>query len=197
MPAYASVTSRPQAPYRLFPGCSWTVFNKNCTSTHGTRTGPVRRRANFASPYGARGVLMHAWQVYGPSAGLEIIKTHEQPERGSSYLYLSASLPFATLVGLARAPYGSRRIWTILKIPVWGPHDARTTNARGPCGVMRIIRSNHKYTVTSSRTGPVAWLWPREQHHVKFLWALHSASRARNRTGAKIVWSPWLDVTEA
>ena len=28
----------------LFPGCSRVVLNKNCTSTHGARTGPVRRR---------------------------------------------------------------------------------------------------------------------------------------------------------
>ena len=41
-------------------GCSRAVLNKNRTSTHGARTAPVRRRTNFASPYGARRVLMHA-----------------------------------------------------------------------------------------------------------------------------------------
>ena len=41
-------------------GCSRAVLNKNRTSTHGCRTGLVRRRTNFAFPYGARRVLMHA-----------------------------------------------------------------------------------------------------------------------------------------
>ena len=54
------VTSHSRAPYGLFPGCSRAVLNKNRTSTHGARTGPVWRRTNFASPYGARRVLMHA-----------------------------------------------------------------------------------------------------------------------------------------
>ena len=57
---YASVTSHSRAPYGLFPGCSQAVLNKNRTSTHGARTGPVRRRTNFAFPYEARRVLMHA-----------------------------------------------------------------------------------------------------------------------------------------
>ena len=56
----ASVTSHSRAPYGLFPGCSRAVLNKNRTSTHGARTGPVRRRTSFASPYGARRVSMHA-----------------------------------------------------------------------------------------------------------------------------------------
>ena len=51
-----------QSHHTLGPrmGCSRAVLNKNRTSTHGARTGPVRRRTNFAFPYGARRVLMHA-----------------------------------------------------------------------------------------------------------------------------------------
>ena len=41
-------------------GCSRAVLNKNRTSTHGARTGPVWRRTNFAYPYGVHRVLMHA-----------------------------------------------------------------------------------------------------------------------------------------
>ena len=41
-------------------GCSRAVLNKNRTSTHGAHTGPLRRRTDFASPYGARRVLMYA-----------------------------------------------------------------------------------------------------------------------------------------
>ena len=49
----------------------------------------------------------------------------------------------------------------------------------------------------SSRTGPVAWCDQENSIGVKFLPALHSALRARNRTGAIIIRGPWLDVTEA
>ena len=48
----APVTSHSRAPCRLFPGCSRAVLNKNRTSTHGASAGPVRRRTNFALPYG-------------------------------------------------------------------------------------------------------------------------------------------------
>ena len=95
-------------------GCSQAVLNKNRTSTHGARTGPVRRRTNFAFPYGAR-----------------------------------------------------------------------TIPARGTRGVMRIIQPNHQYTAVSSRTGPLAWCDHENSTDVKFLRALHSALRARNRTGDK------------
>ena len=94
-------------------------------------------------------------------------------------------MPYGTLASPAKAPYGSRRIWKILKIPVRGPHDARTGHTRGPCGVLWIIQSNHKCTVVSSRTGPLAWCDHENSTSVKFLRALHSALWARNRTGAK------------
>ena len=56
----APVTSHSRAPYGLFMGCSWAVLNKNRTSTHGARTGPVRRLTNFVSRYGGRRVIMRA-----------------------------------------------------------------------------------------------------------------------------------------
>ena len=36
-----------------------------------------------------------------------------------------------------------------------GPYDAQTCIARGPCGALRVIRSNRKCTAVSSRTWPV------------------------------------------
>ena len=95
---------------------------------------------------------------------------------------VSVRAPNGTLVGLARAPYGSRRKWKTLKIPVRGAHKG---TVRGTRGVMRIIQPNHKYTAVSSRTGPVAWCDHENSTEVKFLRALHSALRARNRTGDK------------
>ena len=66
-----------------------------------------------------------------------------------------------------------------------GPYDARTGIARGTHGVLRIIQPNHNYTAVSSRTEPVAWCDHENSTDVKFLRPLHSALRARNRTGDK------------
>ena len=63
--------------------------------------------------------------------------------------------------------------------------DARTGIARGTLGVLRIIQPNRNYADVSSRTGPVAWCEHGNSNDVKFLRALHSALRARNRTGDK------------
>ena len=63
--SHASDTSCPQALY-VFSGSSLAAFNKNRTSTHGTRTGPVQHLTNFASLYRARRVLMHALWIYRP-----------------------------------------------------------------------------------------------------------------------------------
>ena len=67
-----------------------------------------------------------------------------------------------------------------------GPVRRRYVNQTGPYGVLRIIRSTHKCTTVSSRTGPVAWCHHENSTGVKFLRARHSALRARCRTGAKI-----------
>ena len=84
-----------------------------------------------------------------------------------------------------RVPHGPRRVWKTLKISVRGPYDARTGPARGTHVVLRIIRPNHNCRVVSNRTGPVAYCDHENSTDVKFLWALHSALRARNRTGDK------------
>ena len=99
-------------------------------------------------------------------------------------------VPYGTLAGPARALYGSHRIWKTLKILVWGLYDACTGITRGPCGVLRIILSNHKCTAVSSHTGPVAWCDNENSTGVKFLWALHLALWARNCTGAKNCTGP-------
>ena len=41
-------------------------WKQNHTSTHGARTGPMRRRTNFGSPYGARRVLSMHYKFMGP-----------------------------------------------------------------------------------------------------------------------------------
>ena len=61
----------------------------------------------------------------------------------------------------------------------------RTGIARGTRGVVRIIQPNPKYAAVSSRTGPVAWCDHGNSTDKKFLRVLHSALRARNRTGEK------------
>ena len=99
--------------------------------------------------------------------------------------YISVRAPFGTLAGHARAPYGFRGIWKTLKIPVRGPYVAHTGIARGTRGFLRIIQPNRKYADAASRTGPVAWCDHGNSTNVKFLRALHSALRARNRTGDK------------
>ena len=94
---------------------------------------------------------------------------------------------FGSRTAPIRVPHGPRRIWKILEIPVRSPSDTRTSIARGPCGVLRIIRSDHKCTAVSSRTVSVAWCDHENSTSVKFLRALHSALWARNRMSAKIV----------
>ena len=56
-----------------------------------------------------------------------------------------------------------------------------------PCGARTTpARASHGVSV-KSRTSPVAWCDHENNTDVKFLLALHSALRPRNRTGAKIV----------
>ena len=191
-------------------GCSRAVLNKNRTSTHGARTGPVWRRTNFASPYGARRFLMHALQAYGPRTGFDIVtspwtaregtvrgpcrpRTAKYDDRARFLPIVVVSIPLRVRRGAvrhpckshARVPYRSRRIWRTLKIPVRGPYDARRGIARGTFGVLWIIQPNHKYVDVSSRTGPVARCDHGNSTDAKFLRGLHLALRARNRTGDK------------
>ena len=65
----------------------------------------------------------------------------------------------------------------------------------GPYGVPRIIRSNHKFTTASNRTGPLTWCDYDNSTGVKFIRALHSALPVVRVL--KIARGPWLDVTEA
>ena len=205
---YAPVKSHTRAPYGLLPGYSRAVLNKNRTSTHGACTGPVRRRTNCASPYGAHRVLIHRtyfdilnspWTAHAGPYGPRTAKYGARAEFCQFWLYqfpyASIRLSYGAFAGPARAPYGSRRIWKTLKIPLRGPYDARAGIARDARGVMRIIRQNHKCTAAPSSTGPVAWCDHENSADVKFLRARHLALRARNRTD--IVRGPWLDVTEA
>ena len=95
--------------------------------------------------------------------------------------YVSARVPCDTLAGPTRAPYGSRRIWKTLKIPLRGPYGHRT----GHPWSLANHWPNHKCTAVSSRAGPVAWCDHENSTDVKILRPLHSALRAKNRTGDK------------
>ena len=78
------------------------------------------------------------------------------------------------------------------------PNDACMGLARGPCGVLRSIRSNHKcmYSLVKPYGAHDAWCEHENSTGVKFLRVLHSVLRARNRANVKIVRGPWLDVTD-
>ena len=112
-------------------GCPRAVLNKNRTSIHGARTGPERRRTNFASPYVARRILMYALQAYGPRTGFEILNS-----------------PWKARAGTVRGPYGPRTakydaragFLSILVVSI--PLRVRKGAVRHPCG---------------SRTGPVGY----------------------------------------
>ena len=185
-------------PVRAVPGIFWRKIVRPLT-------GPT---TDFASPYGTRRVLMHAFlslrapcgfrdckqpvnSPYGDRKG-PVLAPYGQIRRpcGIFAIYgwvnslTLGQFPYGTLAGHARAPYGSRRVWKTL-IPVRGPYEARIGIARGSLGVLRIIQPNHKYTTVSSRAGPVAWCDHENSTDVKFLRPLHSALRARNRTSDK------------
>ena len=66
------------------------------TSTHGARTGPMRHRTNFASPYGARRVLMQALNIVNSSYGPRTAK------------YAPLSIPLRAHKAAVRHPCGSR-----------------------------------------------------------------------------------------
>ena len=96
------------------------VLNKNCTSTHGARTGPVQRRTNFTSPCTARRFLMLALQVNGPRTGLDIVNSpcgdHKGPIRARAVKHdapagflpiMLVSIPLGVRKGAVRHPCGS------------------------------------------------------------------------------------------
>ena len=123
---FASVTSHSRAQLESARMASRDVLKENRTSTHGARMGPVRRRTNFASLYGARRVLMHALYAYGPRTGLEIVNS-----------------PWTAPAGPTRGPYGPR-MGVCATGPVrefcqfWlghFPYGARTMPVRAPHGV--------------------------------------------------------------
>ena len=92
--------------------------------------------------------------------------------------------PCGSRTGPVRVPWDMKNIEDSRASPV----SARARGGGGgggTRGVLRIIQPNHKYADVSSRTGPVAWCDHGNSTDVKFLRALHSALRARNRAGDK------------
>ena len=104
--------------------------------------------------------------------------------------WVSARVSLWVPRGLRMGPVGYEKHWRF-------PCGAHTVPVWGTCGVLRIIRPNHKCTAVSSCTGPVAWCDHENSTEVKILRALHSALLAKNRTGDENRTGPWLDVTEA
>ena len=100
---------------------------------------------------------------------------------------LVVSILLRSRKGAVRHACGSRTGPVRIRQDMKNIWDSRAGPVRRPCVVLRIIRSNHKCTAVSSRTGPVAWCDHENSTGVKFRRALHSPLRARNRTGAKIV----------
>ena len=152
------------------------------------RTGPVEfycMHYKLTDPYGF-------WDCEQPVRGPYGPRTTKYDARTGFLPIMVVSIPLRVRKGAVRhpcgsrtGPYGSRRIWKILKIPVRGPYDARTGIAWGTRGILRIIQPNHKCADVSSRTGPVAWCDHGNSTDVTFVRALHLALRARNRTGDK------------
>ena len=56
-------------------GCSWAVQRLFWTKIVLSRKGPVRRRADFVFPYGARKDLMHALSTKGPLSHISVQAT--------------------------------------------------------------------------------------------------------------------------
>ena len=109
------------------PGLFWTNIVRPLT-------GPVRilPPPPPPRPYGARRVLMHALLAYGPRTGFEIVNSpwgartgpvrpNTTPVWDFCQLWL-CQFPYVSV----RAPYGYRRIWKTLNIPVRGPCGHRT-----------------------------------------------------------------------
>ena len=152
---------------------NWTVFQQqvmnvepNIQRRQETKKAIRDRKQPMRGPYGH---MWHPCRIFAHSG-----------------CFNSLTCPYSTLAGPAWAPYSSRRIWKILEIPMQGPYNAHTSITQDPCGVLRIIWSNHQCTAVSSRTRPIAWCDHENSTGVKFLWSLQSALWARNLTGAKM-----------
>ena len=177
----ASVTSHSQALYGLFLGCF-----KQKSYVHSWW-----RHTNFASSYSFSACIIRLWAPYRLRDRKQPVNSPCGDRMGSTwpntmpmwdfcqfwlcqFPYMSKRVPYGTLAGHTQALNGSHRIWKTLKIPLWGPYD-----------VLWIIQPNHKYSIVSSCTGPIAWCDHDNSTDVKFLRPLHSALQARNRTGDK------------
>ena len=149
---------------RAVPGLLWTKIVR-------PPTGPVR------VPCGAVQILpprtgpvqfykcMH-YKFTGPVRVWSSLTAPEQPVRPNTtpvrdfyklrlcqFPHVSVRVPYGTLAGAARdrtGPVGIEKHYIF-------SYGARTTPARGPRGVLLIIRWNHKCAAVSNRTGPVVW----------------------------------------
>ena len=190
----------PQSHHTPSMGCSRAVLNKNRTSTHGGPYEPSAAPYEFHLP------------IQGPQSfnaciislrALYRFRNHKQPVNSlcgdrnvgpvwphtmpmrdfhkfwlCQFPYVSVKLPCPT-----RALYGSCRVWKTLQIPVWGLYKAHKGITWCPCGVLWIIRSNHKCTAFSSRMGPIAWCDHEDSTGVKFLQVVHSSLTGKKSYG--------------
>ena len=123
----------------------------------------------------------HAGTVRGPY-GPRMAKYVARAGFLSILVVCAVRHPCGSRMGPHTGPVGYEKHWRLPcgHGPVLCLYGHRTTR-----GVLRIIRPNHKCTAVSSRMEPVAWCDHENSTNVKFLRALHSAIRARNRTGDK------------
>ena len=131
----------------LQSGCSRAVLNKNRSSTHEARAG---RRTIFASPYGARRVLMHAslrapyrFRVRtqpgnspcGDRKGPVRPRTAKYDARAGVLPILVVSIPLRVRKAAVRHPWGSRAGPVGYEKHCRFPCGARTMPVRAPHGV--------------------------------------------------------------
>ena len=96
---------------------------------------------------------------------------------------------YGTLAGHARAPYRPSRMWKSWRF-LCGAHTMPVQASHGVPVESCEWFNQTKHTAVSSRTGPVAWCDHGNSTDVKFLRALHSSLRARNRTGDRNCMGP-------
>ena len=194
------VTSHSRAPYGmfsgLFPGWFEQKLYVHSWGPHRPRAPPYKFCPPPPPPVNA--CIISLWAPYGfwdckqpvnrPCGDCKgPVLPNTMPVRDFDQLwlcpfpYVSVRAPYGTLAGHARALYGSRIIWKTLNIPLWG----RTMPLRASHGVPVESCELFNQTISMQTCQSVSWCDHGNSSDVKFLWTLHPALRARNRTGDK------------
>ena len=159
----APVTSHPGPR----TGCSRAVFNKNRTSPHGARTGPVRILPPRTGP--VEFSCMH-YKLTGTVVGPYGPRADTCDTRTGFLQILLVSIPLRVRKGTIRHPWGSRtgpvgyeKHWRF-------PCGGRKTPARASHGVHMEACELFDQTISVQlyqAVGVRSLMWPREQHRRK------------------------------